>query len=242
MRCVTRSVGLSSALAPLDGVVVGTRLAIRLEVPDAVPDRHCLSTDLIRRTRKRAVCVCVGADLSGARGWSASARWRSPRGPLECTVSSLARAGRGVVVYRWTKGTRLPTAGARLALGEALAGLGVEEETREDAQLALSELVANAAEHACGPYEVRLQRILSEWVCEVEDGDPRLPQLPRFPPDPLFPPEEESRGGGLDSLLSLLEERGRGLQVVHQLTGGNWGFCRTGDTKVAWFVVGAVAP
>ncbi|WP_247698124.1 ATP-binding protein [Streptomyces sp. RK75] len=84
-------------------------------------------------------------------------------------MSSLARAGRGVVVYRWTKGTRLPTAGARLALGEALAGLGVEEGTREDAQLALSELVANAAEHACGPYEVRLQRILSEWVCEVED-------------------------------------------------------------------------
>ncbi|MEU2720165.1 ATP-binding protein [Streptomyces smyrnaeus] len=154
-------------------------------------------------------------------------------------MSAPARAGRGVVVYRWAESTRLPTAGARRALGEALIRLGVEEEAREDAQLVLSELVANATEHACGPYEVRLQRILSGWVCEVEDGNPRLPELPEFSREPLFPPEEGSRGGGLDSLLSLLGERGRGLQVVHQLTGGGWGFCRTGETKVAWFVVGA---
>ncbi|WP_307842322.1 ATP-binding protein [Streptomyces sp. RK75] len=147
-----------------------------------------------------------------------------------------------MVVYRWTKDTRLPAAGARLALGKALAHLGVEEETREDAELVVSELVANAGEHACGPYEVRLQRILSAWVCEVQDGDPELPQLPQLPLNPLFSPEEGSRGGGLDSLLSLLGERGRGLQVVHQLTGGGWGFCRTGATKVAWFVVCAVAP
>ncbi|MFI8850969.1 ATP-binding protein [Streptomyces sp. NPDC053499] len=157
-------------------------------------------------------------------------------------MSAPARTGRGIVVYRWTDDTRLPTAEARLALGEALADLGVAEEVREDAQLVLSELVANAAEHACGPYEVRLQRILSEWVCEVADGDPELPQLPQFPPDLLLAPDEEKRGGGLDSLLSLLGERGRGLQIVHQLSGGEWGFCRTGKTKVAWFVVGPVAP
>ncbi|WP_307843533.1 ATP-binding protein [Streptomyces sp. B15] len=156
-------------------------------------------------------------------------------------MSAPARGGRGIVIYCWNDSTRLPAAEARLALGETLARLGVEEEAREDAQLALSELVANAAEHACGPYEVRLQRILSGWVCEVQDGDPRLPELPQLPPSPLFPPEEVSRGGGLDSLLSLLGERGRGLQVVHHLTGGGWGFCRTGETKVAWFVVGAAA-
>ncbi|MEW2219518.1 ATP-binding protein [Streptomyces sp. NPDC006990] len=156
-------------------------------------------------------------------------------------MSAPPRAGSGIVVYRWTKDTRLPAAEARLALGDALIRFGIEEEARQDAELALSELVANAAEHACGPYEVRLQRILSGWVCEVQDGDSRLPELPQLPPGPLFPPEEESRGGGLDSLLSLLGERGRGLQVIHQLTGGRWGFCRTGATKVAWFVVGAAA-
>ncbi|MEU5839378.1 ATP-binding protein [Streptomyces diacarni] len=157
-------------------------------------------------------------------------------------MNAPARAGCGFVVYRWTENTRLPTAGARRALDEALTRLGVEEEVREDAQLALSELVANAAEHARGPYEVRLQRVLSGWVCEVGDGDPQLPELPQLPPSPLFPPEEEGCGGGLDALLSVLEERGRGLQVVHQLTGGGWGFYRAGSTKVAWFVVGAAVP
>ncbi|MGI5353021.1 ATP-binding protein [Streptomyces sp. CA-250714] len=238
-RRVPRSVGCNSALVPLGGVVVVTRLAIRREVPDVVPDLHRLSTDRICRTGKRAVRVCACADMFGAWAWSTSAWRRSPRSPMEGAVSAPAR---GIVVYRWNERTQFPTAEARLALGEALARLGVGEEAREDAQLALSELVANAAEHACGPYEVRLQPILSEWVCEVEDSDPRLPKLPQFPPNPLFLPEEESRGGGLDSLLSLLGERGRGLQVVHQLTGGGWGFCRTGETKVAWFVVGAIGP
>ncbi|MFI7245208.1 ATP-binding protein [Streptomyces qinglanensis] len=156
-------------------------------------------------------------------------------------MSAPPGAGSGIVVYRWNDSTPLPTAEARLALGEALARFGVEAEAREDSQLVLSELVANAAEHACGPYEVRLQRILSGWVCEVQDGDPRLPELPQLPPDPLFLPEEQSRGVGLESLLSLLGERGRGLHVIHQLVGGRWGFCRTGATKVAWFVVGAAA-
>lgn len=152
-------------------------------------------------------------------------------------MTAPARLRQGFVVYRWDAGTPFPTAGARLALGEVLAGHGVGEEVREDAQLVLSELVANAAEHACGPYEVRLLRASAVWVCEVEDGDSCLPDLSRVSASVSSEPAEEARGGGLEALLGVLGERGRGLYLVHHLTHGAWGFHRVQAGKVVWFAI-----
>lgn len=91
-----------------------------------------------------------------------------------------------------------------------MAQLGCDSEAIDDAVLAASELVANASEHAVGPYELRLRRTAAELLCEVQDGDPRIPEIPAFPAVAPFEPDPDARGGGLDALLELLAERGRG--------------------------------
>ncbi|MEV0598494.1 ATP-binding protein [Streptomyces sp. NPDC050315] len=147
------------------------------------------------------------------------------------------------VLWRWTSCTPAPAARARTALGCALDLMGVRGEALSNAVLAASELVANASEHAVGPYELRLRRASSEIICEVLDHDPHIPQRPACPTTALFLPEPQHRGGELDALCDLLTERGRGLHIVHQLTDGAWGFRRIGtgtggrSAKVAWMVI-----
>ena len=101
------------------------------------------------------------------------------------------------VVWRWTSCTPSAPAQARTALRCALAQLGYDGEVISNAVLAVSELVANATEHAVGPYELRLRRTDAEVICEVEDRDPRIPAIPVFPAEALFSPAEQDRGGGL---------------------------------------------
>ncbi|GAA3491762.1 hypothetical protein GCM10018987_58450 [Streptomyces cremeus] len=77
-------------------------------------------------------------------------------------------------------------------------------------------------------------------LCGVQDGDPQIPQVPAFPAVAPFEPAPAARGGGLDALLELLSERGRGMRIVNQLTKRAWGFRRDGSgaaVKVAWMVV-----
>ncbi|MET7511891.1 ATP-binding protein [Streptomyces sp. NPDC005480] len=138
------------------------------------------------------------------------------------------------VVLRWTSCTPNAPAQARAALRGVLGQLGLSGEAISDAVLAVSELVANATEHAPGPYEMRLRLAAAEFVCEIEDADPRVPEIPAFPSDAAFALDPGRRGGGLDALLSLLAERGRGLSIVHELTQGAWGFRCTHNTKIAW--------
>lgn len=116
----------------------------------------------------------------------------------------------------------------------ALAELGYEGATISDAVLAVSELVANATEHAVGPYEMRLRCTAAEVICDVEDGDPRIPEIPEFPAVAPYEPAEEDRGGGLDALCALWSERGRGLHIVQELTKGAWGVTCGRNMKVAW--------
>jgi anti-sigma regulatory factor (Ser/Thr protein kinase) len=145
-----------------------------------------------------------------------------------------ARAGVAVVVWRWTSCTQNAPSHVRAALRRALAQLGYEGEAISDVVLAVSELAANADEHAVGPYELRLRRTAGECICEVVDHDPRIPEIPSLPQGAPFAPVESDRGGGIDALCALLAERGRGLQIVHELTKGAWGFRRQRGTKVAW--------
>ncbi|MFZ3555845.1 ATP-binding protein [Streptomyces sp. BH055] len=129
---------------------------------------------------------------------------------------------------------------ARASLRLVLTRLGFEAEAISDTVLAVSELVANATEHAVGPYEMRLRRTPTEVICEVVDRDPRIPDVPQLPAVALFEPGPDDRGGGLDALCALLSERGRGLQIVNELAHGAWGFRCPGDgTKVAWLALPA---
>ncbi|MEV0599856.1 ATP-binding protein [Streptomyces sp. NPDC050315] len=141
------------------------------------------------------------------------------------------------VVWRWTSCTPDGAARARAALRCALDQLGCDGEVISDAVLAVSELVANAVEHAVGPYELRLRRTATEIICEVEDHDPRLPDIPALPATPPFSPTEEGRGGGLEALCTLLSERGRGLHIVDELAKGAWGFRSEQETKGAWLAL-----
>jgi anti-sigma regulatory factor (Ser/Thr protein kinase) len=95
-------------------------------------------------------------------------------------------------------------------------GLGRLAET---ATLVLSELFTNAVRHAVGAedrmVETRYERLPGEAVrIEVHDGDNREPRLGAPAPDMA---------------------RGRGLPLVHELTGGRWGVShRPGGGKCVW--------
>ncbi|MFE7313122.1 ATP-binding protein [Streptomyces sp. NPDC057555] len=143
------------------------------------------------------------------------------------------------VLWRWTSHTPDAAARARTALICALDQFGFEGEGLDDAVLAASELVANALEHAPGPYEMRLRCTAAELICEVVDRDPRIPVVPAFPAAAPFEPDPKKRGGGVDALLETLGERGRGLHIVHQLACGAWGFTvqRREGAKVAWMAI-----
>ncbi|MFD8723944.1 ATP-binding protein [Streptomyces sp. NPDC059629] len=145
------------------------------------------------------------------------------------------------VVWRWTSCTPDAPAQARAALRCALDELGFDSEAIGDAVLAVSEFVTNATKHAVGPYEMRLRRTAAEVICEVEDHDPRIPEIPAFPAVTPYAPAENKRGCGLEALCALLSEDGRGLYIVHELTRGAWGFRSRKGTKTAWFVLPGVA-
>ncbi|MGW7412252.1 ATP-binding protein [Streptomyces sp. NPDC054863] len=156
------------------------------------------------------------------------------------TYTPHAQIGTTVVLFLWNACTPNAVSQARTVLRRVLAQLGCEGAAISDAVLAASELVANATEHAVGPYELRLRRTAAELLCEVQDGDPQIPEIPSFPAVAPFEPDPEARGGGLDTLLELLAERGRGMRIVYQLTQGAWGFrCDAGGAavKVTWMVV-----
>ncbi|MCX5431579.1 ATP-binding protein [Streptomyces sp. NBC_00257] len=145
------------------------------------------------------------------------------------TLTPGAPVGTTVVLLRWTACTPEAVSRARTALRHVLAQLGCDGDAISDAVLAASELVANATEHAVGPYELRLRRTAAELLCEVQDADPRIPEIAAFPAVAPFEPDPAARGGGLDALLEVLTERGRGMRIVDELTCGAWGFRRDCD-------------
>ncbi|MEW1653953.1 ATP-binding protein [Streptomyces sp. NPDC093707] len=144
------------------------------------------------------------------------------------------------VLWRWTDETPNAASRARTTLQCALDQLGYAGEVLDDAVLAVSELVANALEHAAGPYEMRLRFMRGhQLICEVADTDPCIPTIPAVPKMELFTVAPGRRGGGVDALLELLSERGRGLRIVHHLTRGDWGFTSEpgGRSKVVWMAI-----
>ncbi|WP_042368455.1 SpoIIE family protein phosphatase [Streptacidiphilus neutrinimicus] len=101
---------------------------------------------------------------------------------------------------------------ARARIAALLRQWGAADDTTETVLLLVSELVANAVRHATGPVTVRVIRAGHGLLCEVGDTGNGRPRL--------------SRGG-------LLDEGGRGLQIVHRLT-TRWGVRWTDTGKVVW--------
>lgn len=100
--------------------------------------------------------------------------------------------------------------------------LGMAPEIVDDAVVMVSELVTNAIQHACGPYELRVYRRGTSVVCEVVDGSHVLPRVP--------PPEAPQLTlGDIDAIADFERlETGRGLDVVNRLSSGR---CWTHPTK-----------
>ncbi|WP_433437440.1 ATP-binding protein [Nonomuraea sp. CA-141351] len=108
--------------------------------------------------------------------------------------------------------------GARRLTREKLADWGFDEQV-EVAELLVSELVANALDHAYG--QVRLSFFAEDGLlrCEVEDANPELPTM---------------------RTVDVDAERGRGLFLVDVLS-GSWGSVHTRRGKAIWFELPAFA-
>ncbi|MGW4492695.1 ATP-binding protein [Streptomyces sp. NPDC004376] len=144
---------------------------------------------------------------------------------------SAPAAARGPV-YRWTDHTNNPTGEARAVLRRVLKDLGLSSDVISDGILVVSELVANAHEHACGPYEVHLRSAAGRYICEIHDGDPLLPV------DLYAAASSQVEVASVEAATGPLDERGRGLCIVNALARGQWGYHVTDwGTKAAWVVL-----
>ncbi|MEU6777825.1 ATP-binding protein [Nonomuraea angiospora] len=107
---------------------------------------------------------------------------------------------------------------ARRLTRDKLTDWGFDEQI-EVAELLVSELVANALDHAHGHVRLGLSAENGLLRCEVEDESPQLPTM---------------RTVGLDA------ERGRGLFLVETLS-RSWGGTPTPRGKAIWFELPAFA-
>ncbi len=140
-------------------------------------------------------------------------------------------------LYVWNHNAVTPAADARHHLRRALGDLNVAPESIDDALVMASELVTNASLYADGPYEIRMRTTMLEAIIEVRDCSLTLPSPVECVTRPLFPPRSEGCGAGSDALLAQLRERGRGLQIVHELSRGCWGMRTQPGCKIIWYAV-----
>lgn len=126
-----------------------------------------------------------------------------------------------------------------------LTSLGAGTELTDDAVLAVSELAANAHEHATGPVWMQIWTALGWAFVHVNDSSPharvRLPRLSEL--------NREWTLDGIDALegdLSTdqsassrlgLAERSRGLGIVATLSAGCYGVAYGAECKAVWFAL-----
>jgi hypothetical protein len=99
------------------------------------------------------------------------------------------------------------------------------DDLRENAELAMSEVVTNAILHGKDPVTVRLRGTRAHPRVEVRDASPDPPAL---------------TGGDVD-FFDDLPTFGRGLAIVASFSEA-WGAERDGDGKLVWFVPAPTAP
>ncbi|GAA2136412.1 ATP-binding protein [Kitasatospora kazusensis] len=97
-------------------------------------------------------------------------------------------------------------------------GAGTGSEAVDDVLLLVSELLANAALHGCGPRSLLLDATAERLRIEVTDGSPALPS-PRLPHQPGRP-------------------SGHGLFIVQRLS-DRWGATPDAEGKTVWVEIAA---
>jgi hypothetical protein len=135
------------------------------------------------------------------------------RGAGEHRPAIVPAAGGGRVhgdVLTWPLDGTRPEAMARRVVTSLLAELGIGGDQRDDAELAIGELTANARLHAPGPYQLRVQERRDTLRFEVADGGGGHVVIARR----LAAPE---------ATAPELAEHGRGLRIVAALFPGACG-------------------
>lgn len=129
-------------------------------------------------------------------------------------AGSTARIGSGVPrAARWEfTPTATAIATVRRQLRALLAGHSLPKDPTDAALLVAYELIANAVEHARTPALLTVVLDGAGVHIEVRDTSPAPPRLQPLDPDAV---------------------RGRGLQVVDQLT-TRWGWATDGPGKAVW--------
>jgi anti-sigma regulatory factor (Ser/Thr protein kinase) len=141
------------------------------------------------------------------------ARRRGERVSLNRPAEALAPGPQGAAeARRWV-------ADACLQIGRA--------DLRENAELAMSEVVTNAILHGKDPVTVRLRGTRDHPRVEVRDASP----------DPLALADDDPTQEFMDELPTF----GRGLAIVASFCEA-WGAERDGDGKLVWFVPSASPP
>ncbi|OLT36357.1 hypothetical protein BJF79_31275 [Actinomadura sp. CNU-125] len=109
---------------------------------------------------------------------------------------------------------------ARALVREVLESADVSESGITDAELAVSELAANADTHSFGPYELRIVLAAGQPVwCEVIDADERLAGIPQM----FAKLDPNAEPGDPVNIEDPPQENGRGLAIVHRLSRGRCG-------------------
>ncbi|GII86692.1 hypothetical protein Ssi03_46820 [Sphaerisporangium siamense] len=125
---------------------------------------------------------------------------------------------------------------ARAVLRSHLLKAQVNEDDAAEMEIVVAELVANAERYAAEPYELRIvsDRDVPIW-CDVVDGSPGLRVVGQ-----LLGRLRASKAADLPSL----EENGRGLFLVHRLSGGRCAVypAATSRSRAAGKAVGFALP
>ena len=167
--------------------------------------------------------------------WELLCVMRFQRAEVRVHEQGLARSAR---LTMWRHSAAEPTGAEPLAPGPRgalqarrwVAGRSrrsVGPELRDNAELALSEVVTNAILHGRPPVTVRLRGTASHPRVEVRDASPEQPAFPEVEVGQEF--------------LGDLPTFGRGLAIVAS-TSEAWGAERDGEGKLVWFVPSTTPP
>jgi hypothetical protein len=140
--------------------------------------------------------------------------------------------GKPADATRWPLDGTRPESVARHVVTSVLSGLEVSPGRRDDAELAIQELVVNARLHAPGPHELHAAIAGDGVTFAVADGGDDHAAVARLLADPL-------------GQVPFCAERGRGLRIVAALFPGDCGSCSAraaGQRKTGKHVWFRVAP
>jgi hypothetical protein len=181
---------------------------------------------------KGVTCTYTGvrADRNKLPGGT---RWDETR--FGGSLSSQARGdgSKPAEATRWPLDGTRPESVARQVVTSVLSGLGVSSDRRDDAELAIQELVVNARLHAPGPHELHVAITGDSVTFSVADGGDDHAAVARLLADPL-------------AQVPFCAERGRGLRIVAALFPGDCGSCSAraagvpATGKHVWFRVAPI--